>query len=121
MNDDIDALQTPENGKTSKLGRAATAIGSVLEAPEYGRAAATSVPTLPTAESMPALAPQTFLADAPSLAAPAFGDRAVIAAEAKSPVDQSGTQEPAIEAPTKRPMRLRRKQLRPIPTTPTQR
>ena len=100
MNDDIDALQTPENGKTSKLGRAATAIGSVLEAPEYGRAAATSVPTLPTAESMPALAPQTFLADAPSLAAPAFGDRAVIAAEAKSPVDQSGTQEPAIEAPT---------------------
>ena len=94
MNVDIDALQSAENGKTST----ATAIGSVLEAPQYSRAAATSIPTLPTAESMPALAPQPFLADIPSLAAFAFDDRTVIAAEAKSPVDRPG--QPASETST---------------------
>lgn len=101
MNDDIDALRSAENGKTSKVGRAATAIGSVLEAPEYSQAAATSIPTLPAAGSMPALAPQPFLADIPSLAAFAFDDRTVIAAEAKSPVDRPGAvQQPASETST---------------------
>lgn len=101
MNDDIDALQSPENGKTSKVDRAATAIRLVLEAPEYGWAASTSVPTLPTAESMPASAPQTFLADIPSRAALAFGDRTVIAAEAKTPVDRPGAvRRPAGETST---------------------
>jgi len=101
VNDDIDALRSAENGKTSKVGRAATAIGSVLEAPEYSQAAATSIPTLPAAGSMPALAPQPFLADIPSLAAFAFDDRTVIAAEAKSPVDRPGAvQQPASETST---------------------
>ena len=102
MNDDIDALQSAENGKTSKVDRAATAIGLVLEAPEYSQAAATSIPTLPAAGSMPALAPQPFLADIPSLAAFAFDDRTVIAAEAKSPVDRPGAvqQQTASETST---------------------
>ena len=101
MSDDIDALQSAENGKTSKVDRAATAIGLVLEATERGQAATTSIPTLPTAESMPALAPQTVLADIPSLAALAFGDRTVIAAEFKTPVDRPGAvRQPASETST---------------------
>src|SRR5271170_4969929 len=99
MSDDIDALQSAENGKTSKVDRAATAIGLVLEATEYGWAAATSIPTLPTAESMPASAPQTFL-DIPAPAAPAFGDRTVIAAEFKTVDGPGAVQQPASETPT---------------------